>query len=146
VKFWQIMVWIVKPNSSASSGAYYAKNFLSTIILGQYIAKLFRFLPRIIGQSLTQMVSSESTLGNFMAYLLSFIFFSHVVGSGWYLFALQVSKIYFLRALWSPRYQIICMCCTMNPYRYYIYWIELRIIWLWMKGLSSNFIQLMNVR
>ncbi|RHN52456.1 hypothetical protein MtrunA17_Chr6g0480761 [Medicago truncatula] len=69
--------------------AYYAKNFLSIIILGQYIAKLFRFLPRIIGQSPTQMVSSESTFGNFIAYLLSFMFFSHVVGSGWYLFALQ---------------------------------------------------------
>lgn len=98
----QIMIWIVKPNSSASSGAYYAKNFLSIIILGQYIAKLFRFLPRIIGQSPTQMVSSKSTLGNFIAYLLSFMFFSHVVGSGWYLFALQVSKNYFFTSFMIP--------------------------------------------
>ncbi|KAL2334317.1 hypothetical protein Fmac_015530 [Flemingia macrophylla] len=82
----QIMILFVLPNSLG--GANYAKNLLRAGILVQYIPKLFRFLPLLIGQSPTGFIF-ESAWANFIINLLIFMLASHVVGSCWYLFGLQ---------------------------------------------------------
>ncbi|KAH1234033.1 putative cyclic nucleotide-gated ion channel 20, chloroplastic [Glycine max] len=82
----QIMILFVLPNSL--EGANYAKNLLRAAILVQYIPKLFRFLPLLIGQSPTGFIF-ESAWANFIINLLIFMLASHVVGSCWYLFGLQ---------------------------------------------------------
>ncbi|KAK7314722.1 hypothetical protein VNO77_33249 [Canavalia gladiata] len=82
----QIMILFVLPNSLG--GANYAKNLLRAAILVQYIPKLFRFLPLLIGQSPTGFIF-ESAWANFIINLLIFMLASHVVGSCWYLFGLQ---------------------------------------------------------
>nr|KYP39016.1 hypothetical protein KK1_039689 [Cajanus cajan] len=82
----QIMILFVLPNSFG--GANYAKNLLRAAILVQYIPKLFRFLPLLIGQSPTGFIF-ESAWANFIINLLIFMLASHVVGSCWYLFGLQ---------------------------------------------------------
>ncbi|XP_061355809.1 probable cyclic nucleotide-gated ion channel 20, chloroplastic [Gastrolobium bilobum] len=82
----QIMLLLVLPKSLG--GANYAKNLLRAAILVQYIPRLFRFLPLLIGQSPTGFIF-ESAWANFVINLLIFILAGHVVGSCWYLFALQ---------------------------------------------------------
>ncbi|KAG4952698.1 hypothetical protein JHK85_046565 [Glycine max] len=82
----QIMILFVLPNSL--EGANYAKNLLRAAILVQYIPKLFRFLPLLIGQSPMGFIF-ESAWANFVINLLIFVLASHVVGSCWYLFGLQ---------------------------------------------------------
>ncbi|XP_061355807.1 probable cyclic nucleotide-gated ion channel 20, chloroplastic isoform X2 [Gastrolobium bilobum] len=84
----QIMILSVLPNSLGSSGANYAKNLLRASILVQYIPRLFRFLPLLIGQSPTGFIF-ESAWANFIINLLIFMLSGHVVGSCWYLFGLQ---------------------------------------------------------
>jgi len=71
--------------------ANYAKNVLRAAILVQYIPRLFRFLPMLFGQSPAGFIF-ESAWANFIINLLIFMLASHVVGSTWYLFALQVNK------------------------------------------------------
>lgn len=90
VKYVQIMLLFVLPNSL--EGANYAKNLLRAAILVQYFPKLFRFLPLLIGQSPTGFIF-ESAWANFIINLLIFMLASHVVGSCWYLFGLQVKDI-----------------------------------------------------
>ncbi|QCD92396.1 probable cyclic nucleotide-gated ion channel 20, chloroplastic isoform X2 [Vigna unguiculata] len=82
----QIMLLSVLPKSLR--GANYAKNVLRAAILVQYIPRLFRFLPMLFGQSPAGFIF-ESAWANFIINLLIFILASHVVGSIWYLFALQ---------------------------------------------------------
>ncbi|XP_061369863.1 probable cyclic nucleotide-gated ion channel 20, chloroplastic isoform X2 [Gastrolobium bilobum] len=82
----QIMILFVIPNSLG--GANYAKNLLRAAILVQYIPKLYRFLPLLIGQNRTGFIF-ESAWANFIINLLVFMLASHVVGSCWYLFGLQ---------------------------------------------------------
>ncbi|XP_061355810.1 probable cyclic nucleotide-gated ion channel 20, chloroplastic [Gastrolobium bilobum] len=82
----QIMILVVLPNSLG--GANSAKNLLRASILVQYIPRLFRFLPLLIGQSPTGFIF-ESAWANFTINLLIFMLFGHVVGSCWYLFGLQ---------------------------------------------------------
>ncbi|RHN53395.1 putative Ion transport domain-containing protein [Medicago truncatula] len=84
----QIMIMFILPNSLGSSGANYAKNLLRLGILVQYIPRLFRFLPLLIGQSPTGFIF-ESAWANFIINLLIFMLSGHVVGSCWYLFGLQ---------------------------------------------------------
>ncbi|KAJ1410152.1 RmlC-like jelly roll fold [Sesbania bispinosa] len=84
--FPQIMILYVLPHSFG--GANDAKNLLRAAILMQYIPKLFRFLPLLIGQSPTGFIF-ESAGANFIINLLIFMLASHVVGSCWYLFGLQ---------------------------------------------------------
>lgn len=85
----QIIILLILPKSIASSGANYAKNLLRVAILLQYIPRLCRFLPLIAGQSPSGFVF-ESAWANFFINLLTFVLSSHVVGSCWYLFGLQV--------------------------------------------------------
>ncbi|XP_027359099.1 probable cyclic nucleotide-gated ion channel 20, chloroplastic [Abrus precatorius] len=84
----QIMILLVLPRHLGLSGANYAKNLLRAAILVQYIPRLFRFLPLLIGQSPTGFIF-ESAWANFIINLLIFMLASHVVGSCWYLFGLQ---------------------------------------------------------
>ncbi|RDY01516.1 putative cyclic nucleotide-gated ion channel 20, chloroplastic, partial [Mucuna pruriens] len=84
----QIMIFLVLPKHLGVSGANYAKNLLRAVILVQYIPKLFRILPLLIGQSPTGFIF-ESAWANFIINLLIFMLASHVVGSCWYLFGLQ---------------------------------------------------------
>jgi cyclic nucleotide gated channel, plant len=91
MKYLQIMIMFILPNSLGSSGANYAKNLLRLGILVQYIPRLFRFLPLLIGQSPSGFIF-ESAWANFIINLLIFMLSGHVVGSCWYLFGLQVSK------------------------------------------------------
>ncbi|MED6157519.1 hypothetical protein PIB30_023905 [Stylosanthes scabra] len=82
----QIMILFVLPKSLG--GANYAKNLLRAAILVQYIPRLFRFLPMLIGQSPSGFIF-ESAWANFIINLLIFMLSGHVVGSCWYLFGLQ---------------------------------------------------------
>ncbi|WJX71911.1 hypothetical protein P8452_55851 [Trifolium repens] len=84
----QIMILVVLPSTLGYSGANYAKNLLRLAILIQYIPRLFRYLPLLIGQSHTGFIF-ESAWANFIINLLIFILSGHVVGSCWYLFGLQ---------------------------------------------------------
>ncbi|KAL1318212.1 hypothetical protein HN51_070490 [Arachis hypogaea] len=85
----QIMIVFVLPrNLGMSSGANYAKNILRAAVLVQYIPRLFRFLPLLIGQSPSGFIF-ESAWTNFIINLLIFMLSSHVVGSCWYLFGVQ---------------------------------------------------------
>ncbi|XP_054794945.1 probable cyclic nucleotide-gated ion channel 20, chloroplastic [Prosopis cineraria] len=84
----QIMILLVLPNHLGSSGANYAKNLLRVAVLVQYIPRLYRFLPLLIGQSPSGFIF-ESAWANFFINLLTFVLSGHVVGSSWYLFGLQ---------------------------------------------------------
>ncbi|XP_052722677.1 probable cyclic nucleotide-gated ion channel 20, chloroplastic isoform X3 [Vigna angularis] len=84
----QIMMFFVLPTRLGASGANYAKNLLRAAILVQYIPRLFRILPLLIGQSETGFIF-ESAWANFIINLLIFMLASHIVGSCWYLFGLQ---------------------------------------------------------
>ncbi|KAK2367538.1 putative cyclic nucleotide-gated ion channel 20, chloroplastic [Trifolium repens] len=84
----QIMILVVLPSTLGYSGANYAKNLIRLAILIQYIPRLFRYLPLLIGQSHTGFIF-ESAWANFIINLLIFILSGHVVGSCWYLFGLQ---------------------------------------------------------
>ncbi|XP_019431384.1 PREDICTED: probable cyclic nucleotide-gated ion channel 20, chloroplastic [Lupinus angustifolius] len=84
----QIMILFVLRKYLRTSGANYAKNLLRVAILVQYIPRLFRFLPLLIGQSPTGFIF-ESAWANFIINLLIFMLSGHVVGSCWYLFGLQ---------------------------------------------------------
>ncbi|XP_061355812.1 probable cyclic nucleotide-gated ion channel 20, chloroplastic [Gastrolobium bilobum] len=81
--FPQIMILLVLPNSFGLSGANNAKNLLRVPILVQYLPRLFRFLPLLIGQSPTGFIF-ESAWANFIINLLIFMLSGHVVGSCWY--------------------------------------------------------------
>lgn len=81
-----------------SSGANYAKNMLRAAILVQYIPRLFRFSPLLLGQSSTGFIF-ESAWANFVINLLTFVLAGHVVGSCWYLFGLQVVLVTFIAFL-----------------------------------------------
>lgn len=91
LKYLQMMILFVLPKALGLSGANYAKNILRLAILVQYVPRLFRFLPMLIGQSPTGFIF-ESAWANFVINLLIFMLSGHVVGSCWYLFGLQVSE------------------------------------------------------
>ncbi|KAM5570289.1 hypothetical protein ABKV19_011115 [Rosa sericea] len=84
----QIILLLVLPNNLGSSGANYAKNLLRAAVLLQYIPRLCRFLPLLVGQSPSGFIF-ESAWANFIINLLTFVLSGHVVGSCWYLFGLQ---------------------------------------------------------
>lgn len=79
------------PKLLGSSGANAAKNLLRAAVLIQYIPRLYRFVPLLAGQSPNGFVF-ESAWANFVLNLLTFVLSSHVIGSCWYLFGLQVSE------------------------------------------------------
>ncbi|KNA25981.1 hypothetical protein SOVF_001500 [Spinacia oleracea] len=84
----QIIILVILPRYLGLSGANYAKNLLRFAILVQYIPRLYRFLPLLVGQSPIGFVF-ESAWENFVINLLTFVLSGHVVGSCWYLFGLQ---------------------------------------------------------
>lgn len=88
----QIIILLILPDSVGASGANYAKNLLRAAILVQYIPRLCRFLPLVAGPSSTGFIF-ESAWSNFVINLLTFVLASHVVGSCWYLFGLQVGAL-----------------------------------------------------
>lgn len=94
LNFVQIMISLVLPNHLGLSGANYAKNLLRLAILIQYIPRLYRCFPLLIGQSTSGFIF-ESAWANFIINLLTFVLSGHVVGSCWYLFGLQVSGFSF---------------------------------------------------
>ncbi|XP_055960803.1 probable cyclic nucleotide-gated ion channel 20, chloroplastic isoform X2 [Mercurialis annua] len=84
----QIIILLVLPNNLGSSGANYAKNLLRAAVLVQYIPRLYRFLPLVVGVSPNGFIF-ETAWANFFINLLTFVLAGHVVGSFWYLFGLQ---------------------------------------------------------
>lgn len=84
----QIVILFVLPKSMGLSGANHTKNLLRAAVLVQYIPRLFRFLPLLVGQSPSGFIF-ESAWANFVINLLTFVLSGHVVGSCWYLFGLQ---------------------------------------------------------
>ncbi|KAJ7970208.1 Cyclic nucleotide gated channel protein [Quillaja saponaria] len=83
----QIIILLILQRSLGSSGANYA-NLLRTPILVQYLPRLFRISPLLIGQSTSGFIF-ESAWANFFLNLFTYMLSSHVVGSCWYLFGLQ---------------------------------------------------------
>ncbi|XP_021601036.1 probable cyclic nucleotide-gated ion channel 20, chloroplastic isoform X3 [Manihot esculenta] len=84
----QIIILFILPRSLGSSGANYAKNLLRLAVLVQYIPRLYRFLPLLVGVSPSGFIF-ETAWANFFINLLTFMMAGHVVGSCWYLFGLQ---------------------------------------------------------
>ncbi|CAI9270759.1 unnamed protein product [Lactuca saligna] len=83
----QMIVLFVQPNGVSSPGASYAKFLLQTVILIQYIPRLYRFLPLLGGQSSSGFIF-QSTWANFVINLLTFVLAGHVIGSCWYMLGL----------------------------------------------------------
>ncbi|KAL4578826.1 hypothetical protein LXL04_014957 [Taraxacum kok-saghyz] len=84
----EIIVLLMLPHATTSSGATYAKNLLGAGVLVQYIPRLYRFLPLFVGQSPSGFIF-ESAWANFVINLLTFFLAGHVVGSSWYMLGLQ---------------------------------------------------------
>ncbi|KAL9372275.1 hypothetical protein Peur_034519 [Populus x canadensis] len=84
----QIIVLVVLPKGLGISGANNAKNLLRAAILVQYIPRLWRFIPLLIGQSPSGFIF-ETALANFFINLFTYILSGHIIGSCWYLFGLQ---------------------------------------------------------
>ncbi|KAG6745733.1 hypothetical protein POTOM_050236 [Populus tomentosa] len=84
----QIIVLALIPQGLDSSSANYAKNLLRAAILVQYIPRLFRFIPLLIGQSPNGFIF-ETASANFFINLFTFVLSGHIIGSCWYLFGLQ---------------------------------------------------------
>lgn len=91
----QIIVLALLPKGLDSSGANYAKNLLRAVILVQYIPRLFRFIPLLIGQSPNGFIF-ETASANFFINLFTFVLSGHIIGSCWYLFGLQVSRSHYV--------------------------------------------------
>ncbi|THG10055.1 hypothetical protein TEA_028126 [Camellia sinensis var. sinensis] len=91
----QIVILLLIPRFIGLSGANYAKNLLRAAVLVQYIPRLYRFLPLMVGQSPSGF-TFESAWANFVMNLLTFVLSGHVVGSSWYLLGLQVVIVIFL--------------------------------------------------
>ncbi|XP_011035549.1 PREDICTED: probable cyclic nucleotide-gated ion channel 20, chloroplastic isoform X2 [Populus euphratica] len=84
----QIIVLALLPKGLDSFGANHAKNLLRAAILVQYIPRLFRFIPLLIGQSPNGFIF-ETASANFFINLFTFVLSGHIIGSCWYLFGLQ---------------------------------------------------------
>ncbi|KAG6745731.1 hypothetical protein POTOM_050234 [Populus tomentosa] len=77
---------LLLPKGLDSFGANYAKNILQAVILVQYIPRLFRFIPLLIGPN---GFIFETALANFFINLFTFVLSGHIIGLCWYLFGLQ---------------------------------------------------------
>ncbi|KAJ6340458.1 hypothetical protein OIU77_008255 [Salix suchowensis] len=82
----QITLLLLLLKEFHSNGAIYAKNLLQTVILVQYIPRLFRFIPLLIGPN---GFIFETALANFFINLFTFVLSGHIIGLCWYLFGLQ---------------------------------------------------------
>jgi len=86
----QVIILSIVSDHLGSPGANYAKNLIRVAILVQYLPRLYRFLPLLVGQSTTGFIF-ESAWANFVINILTYVLCGHGVGSCWYLFGLQVS-------------------------------------------------------
>uniref|UniRef100_A0A6N2LP50 Cyclic nucleotide-binding domain-containing protein n=1 Tax=Salix viminalis TaxID=40686 RepID=A0A6N2LP50_SALVM len=84
----QIIVLVLLPKGLGTSGANYAKNLLRAVIPVQYIPRLFRFIPLLIGQSPNGFIF-ETALANFFINLFTVVLSGHIIGLCWYLFGFQ---------------------------------------------------------
>ncbi|XP_039156583.1 probable cyclic nucleotide-gated ion channel 20, chloroplastic [Eucalyptus grandis] len=66
----------------------YAMRLLRTGVLIQYIPRLYRVLPLLVGQSPTGL-TFDSAWANFVINLIMFVLAGHVVGSCWYFLGLK---------------------------------------------------------
>ncbi|XP_073261073.1 LOW QUALITY PROTEIN: probable cyclic nucleotide-gated ion channel 20, chloroplastic [Populus alba] len=84
----QIIVLALIPKGLDSFKTNDAKNLLRAAILVQYIPRLFRFIPLLIGQSPNGFIF-ETASANFFINLFTFVLSGHIIGSCWYLLGLQ---------------------------------------------------------
>ncbi|CAI0472777.1 unnamed protein product, partial [Linum tenue] len=84
----QIIVLLVLPGELGSSGANYAKNLLRTAVVVQYVPRLWRFLPLVIGRAESGF-TFQTAWANLVINFLTFVLSGHVMGACWYLFGLQ---------------------------------------------------------
>ncbi|XP_031404535.1 probable cyclic nucleotide-gated ion channel 20, chloroplastic [Punica granatum] len=92
IPFPQIMILLILPQFKGSSAANYTENLLIAAVLVQSIPRLYRFFTMLSGMSSIGF-TFESGWANFNMNILAFVFCSHVIGSCWYLFGLQVGNI-----------------------------------------------------
>lgn len=83
---------MVLPGAIGASRANYAKNLLQATVVSQFIPRLYRLLPMVYGSSLTGFIF-ESAWADFAINILMYVLASHVVGSCWYIFGLQVGLL-----------------------------------------------------
>ncbi|KAJ4897874.1 hypothetical protein Rs2_24668 [Raphanus sativus] len=88
IPFPQIYLTVIVPHMLGASWTKDAQNVFLTIILLQYIPKLYMFLPLIAGQTPKWLIF-ESAQAKFFINLLTYMLAGHVVGSSWYFFCLQ---------------------------------------------------------
>ncbi|KAJ6868353.1 hypothetical protein NC651_033427 [Populus alba x Populus x berolinensis] len=81
-----LLCLLLLPKGLDSFGANFAKNILQAVILVQYIPRLFRFIPLLIGPN---GFIFETALANFFINLFTFVLSGHIIGLCWYLFGLQ---------------------------------------------------------
>lgn len=84
----QILVWKFLHNSKGSN-VQQTKNALLFIVLIQYIPRFFRILPLTSEMKRTSGVFAETAWAGAAYYLLLYILASHIVGSFWYLLAVE---------------------------------------------------------
>lgn len=84
----QVIMWLILRKSNGYSGGNDVVNVLQVAMIFQYMAMLSRVIPMLVGQSQSSFIR-DSWSTKFVINLLGFVLFSHVVGSCWYLFALQ---------------------------------------------------------
>ena len=114
----QIIILVVLPNLLGISGANNAKNLLRAALLVQYIPRLWRFIPLLIGQSPSGFIF-ETALANFVINLFTYILAAHIVGSWWYLLGLQVSMLSFISQTFSYPSNIQKLLCILS-----LFWIS----------------------
>ncbi|KAF8014594.1 hypothetical protein BT93_H0420 [Corymbia citriodora subsp. variegata] len=81
---------------------FHARDAIRTVVLVQYIPRLYRVLPLLVGWSPTSLIF-DSAWANFVINLLMFVLSGHVVGSCWYNLGLQ------------RVYQCLQEACIINP-------------------------------
>ncbi|WOH10528.1 hypothetical protein DCAR_0729997 [Daucus carota subsp. sativus] len=84
----QVIMGLVLQKSNGHSGANDVVNVLQVVMIFQYMAMLSRVVPMLVGQSQSSFLR-DSWSTKFVICLVGFVLFSHMVGSCWYLFALQ---------------------------------------------------------
>ncbi|KAL8158189.1 hypothetical protein AgCh_002760 [Apium graveolens] len=85
----QVIMWMILRKSYGYSGEDDVVNVLQLVMIFQYMAMLSRVLPMLVGHKSKSSLIHDSWSTKFVINLLGFVLFSHVVGSCWYLFALQ---------------------------------------------------------
>ncbi|KAJ4893862.1 putative cyclic nucleotide-gated ion channel 19 [Raphanus sativus] len=108
----QRMIFSILPASLGTPKSEFEQNMIITVFVLQYIPKLIRLLPLIVGQSPTGFIF-ESAWANFIINILTFMFAGHAVGSFWYLGGLlRVKKCLFQAGNFTMDDRINLIDCT----------------------------------